>query len=274
MEDYKKNIISLIEITDFSFSDISPSDWAEENRVMSSSVSSMPGPFSFKNTPYTREIVDTLSPTSPISKVAIMKGAQIGLSVGLIENGIGYRIAEAPCPMLFMTASTELTEEAMKTKIDDMLQSTGLIKIISPNVIKSKNQRTGHTAKNLEFPGGTLTAGSVSNHKLLRQRSVCVIFCDDFEAAPRSSKESGDTVSLVNQRTASFKGKSKVYYISTPEVKGKSNIEEQYLLGDQRRWNVPCPCCGEYIVIHWSIEVNDETYGILEVAAFKDIEKH
>jgi phage terminase large subunit GpA-like protein len=77
-----------------------------------------------------------------------------------------------------------------------------------------------------------------------------------------SSKKAGSTRQLVQQRTAAFLHKKKIFYVSSPQVKGLSNIEEVFLLGDQRYYNVPCPCCGEYIVLKWHIQKDGETAGI------------
>jgi phage terminase large subunit GpA-like protein len=53
----------------------------------------------------------------------------------------------------------------------------------------------------------------------------------------------------------------KLYYISTPTIKGQSNTEEVYMLGDQRKYFVPCPCCGECIVIEWRVKLDNETFA-------------
>ena len=191
-----------------------------------------------------------------------MKGAQIGFSTGVIENSIGYIISQAPGNILFLTGHADLAGEAMNGKIDQMIESTGLRKMIRPNVIKKKNQRTGDTAKSKEFAGGSLTAGSAGNHKLLRQRSVRYGFIDDFDAARQSTKESGSTTEMIEQRFAAYSDKMKLFYISTPEVKQTSNIEPVYELGDQRKYHLPCPCCGDYIDLRWTFKVEDKTAGI------------
>ena len=41
-----------------------------------------------------------------------------------------------------------------------------------------------------------------------------------------------------------------------------SNIKEAYLLGDQRKYFIPCPCCGVMIDWHWTITKGDITGGI------------
>jgi phage terminase large subunit GpA-like protein len=246
-------------------SDIRPSDWAEKSRVMSTASSPFPGKFSYDRTPYLRELVDCLAPDHPAHKIAVMKGAQIGFSTGVIENGIGWIIAENPGNILFLTGHADLAEEAMNMKIDEMIDSCGLRPLIRANALRAKNMRTGDTNKSKEFPGGSLIAGSAGNHKLLRQRSVRYGFIDDFDAAKKNSKESGSTTKLIEQRFAAYSNKMKLFYISTPEVKATSNIEPVYLKGDQRKFHIPCPCCGELIPLEWSVPMegkDNEMAGI------------
>ncbi|GHT96364.1 hypothetical protein FACS1894122_14660 [Alphaproteobacteria bacterium] len=65
------------------------SDWADENRILSQTASSEPGKFRTDRTPYLKEIMDALSPSSPIEKVVFMKGSQIG-GTEAGNNWIGY----------------------------------------------------------------------------------------------------------------------------------------------------------------------------------------
>lgn len=236
-------------------SDIKPSEWAEENRILTGDVTPFPGPFRYERTPYLREVADCLSPDHPARVIAVKKGAQIGFSTGVIEAGIGWIISQNPGNILFLTGHSDLAEEAMNGKIDQMIDSSGLRKLIRPNVRKLRNQRTGDTGKSKEFPGGSLVAGSASNHKLLRQRSVKYAFIDDFDAAKKSSKESGNTRRMIEQRLAAYYDKMKLFYISTPELLQTSNIEPVFHLGDQRKYHIPCPCCSEYIPLLWSTPI-------------------
>jgi phage terminase large subunit GpA-like protein len=253
-EIFSGHLYDVLESARFLLSDVRPSEWTEQNRVMNTDETSVPGPFSFKYTPYLKEVVDCLSHNHPARIIAVMKGAQIGFSTGVIESGIGWIISQNPGNILFLSGHQELSEEAMNGKIDKMIDSCGLRPQIKPNVIRKRNQRTGDTSKSKEFPGGSLVAGSASNHKLLRQRSIRYGFIDDFDSAKKSSKESGNTRTLIQQRFAAYYDKMKLFYISTPEVKQTSNIEPVYQLGDQRRYFIPCPCCGEEIPLYWECE--------------------
>lgn len=254
---YKNQANEILDSSRMQLSTLLPSEWTEEHRVLTTDISPFPGRFTYKRTPYLREVVDCLSPYHDAKIIAVMKGSQIGFSTGVIESGIGYIIAESPSNILFLTGHTELAEEAMNKKIDQMIESCGLRSMIKPSIMRMKNQRTGDTSKGKEFPGGSLVAGSASNHKLLRQRSVRYGFIDDFDAAKKSTKESGDTTTMIEQRFAAYGDKMKLFYISTPERKESSNIEPVFLLGDQRRYHLPCPHCGTAIPLYWSVEIDD-----------------
>lgn len=254
---YLKGTLSgMLDASKFLLSDIKPSEWAEKNRVMNKSVSPFPGKYSFDKTPYLIEIVNCLSPTHPARKIAVMKGAQIGFSTGVIENGIGWIISQNPANVLFLTGHIDLAKKSMNKKIDQMIESCGLRSYIRPNIIRARNMRTGDTSESKEFPGGSLSAGSATNHKLLRQESYEIGFIDDFEAVPTASIQSGDTVGMIEGRFAAYDSTMKLFLISTPEREETSNIKPAYLLGDQRRYFVLCPRCHEYIVLEWTVPIN------------------
>jgi phage terminase large subunit GpA-like protein len=250
---YESQVIELLFAAKHELSSLKPSVWAEQHRVMSTENSPFPGKFSYDISPYLREIIDCLASDHPAHTIAVKKGAQVGFSTGVIENGVGWIISECPSNILFLTGHSDLSEEAM-LKIDSVIDSCGLRPLIRPNVLRAKNMRTGDTNKSKEFPGGSLVAGSAGNHKLLRQRSVRFGFIDDFDAAKMQTKESGSTTKMIEQRFAAYADKRKLFYISTPELKATSNIEPVYLLGDQRRYFVPCPCCHALITLEWNTD--------------------
>lgn len=57
---------------------LSVSEWADQYRMLSSKSAAEPGRWRTSRTPYLKEIMDCLSPTSPVERVVFMKGAQVG----------------------------------------------------------------------------------------------------------------------------------------------------------------------------------------------------
>lgn len=256
MVQYLQQSFDALDAAEQLFSDVRPSTWAEQRRVMTSDVSPFPGPYEYRRTPYLKEIINCLDPGHPAKWIAVMKGAQIGFSAGVIENGIGWIISENPGPTMFLSGAPDLSEEAMNLRIDQMIESCGLRHLIRPNVIRRKNQRTGDTSKSKEFPGGFLVAGAAGTHNMLRQRSIRYIFADDFDAAKQSSEKAGSTEKLIEQRAAAYGDKMKIMFSSSPELKSSSNIEPVYLKGDQRLFHIPCRCCGQLIPILWKVDMD------------------
>jgi phage terminase large subunit GpA-like protein len=257
MIDYTPYLVDILDASKTLISNILPSDWTEKHRVMEGNTP-FPGQFSYKHTPYLIEPVNCFHPAHPAKIIVFMKGAQLGFSTGVLESAIGYIISEQPGHILFLTGHSDLADEAMSGKIDQMIDSCGLRPLIRPSVLRTRNMRTGDTNKSKEFPLGSIVAGSASNHKLLRQRSCRYGIIDDYDAAKQSTKESGSTTRMILQRFAAYDASQKVTFTSTPEEKQRSNIEPLYLKGDQRRYYIPCPCCKSFITYEWSVPIEGD----------------
>lgn len=238
-------------------SDVMPSVWAEQNRIMRSHESSRRGPFSYDYTPYTRKLVDYLHPSNPVKVIGIKKGAQLGFSRGLIENGIGWIMSENPGNIMYLVGHSDLVEKAV-AKLDSMITGCNIRHLVKSNVVKAKNNRTGDTNRQKEFPGGSLITGSATNHKELRQVDIKFGFYDDFEAVKAASKQSGSTFRLIMQRHASYYDSMKAFFNSTPELKIDSNIDLIFDMGDQQYYNIHCRCCHEPIVLEWEITIDEK----------------
>jgi phage terminase large subunit GpA-like protein len=247
--DYLEQFDEIIDDSQVKISNIKPSEWAEQNRIMSTDVSPVKGKFKFKNSPYTREIIDCLAPDHPARRVAVIKAAQIGLSVGLIENGIGWIIDQHPGNILYLCGHSDLIKPTVK-KIDTMIDACGLRAQIKSTTKRVRNTKSGDTDTMKEFKDGYLKIGT-TNHKSLRNISMMYGFIDDFEAMVSDTKEAGATTSMIEQRFAAYGKVMKLFYISSPEQKEGSNIEGVYELGDQRKFFIPCPHCGEFIELKW-----------------------
>jgi phage terminase large subunit GpA-like protein len=245
------SVIQLIETARMTFSDVLPSVWAERTRIMPQG-SSHPGPFSYEETPYTREIIDCLHPSCPAKKIAWMKAAQIGGSAGVIENGIAYTISERPMPILHTVGHDSLIEEAIR-RIDDAIDQCKLNNLIRRQNTHRKGQKTGNTDSSKEFAGGPYLL-KPANHKSFAQFSAGVGMIDDYEKMVAASKKSGSIENLILARFTSYYNFMKLFFISTPENAEDSNIEKVFKKGDQRYYNIPCPCCHDFITLEWEVE--------------------
>ena len=131
--DYLEQFIDLFKGSTVSISDIKPSDWVQQNVVMGKPF---PGPFSYNRTPYCREIIDRFANDNPMKWLAIMKGAQIGLSAGVLIPCLLWMIKNDPSNSYFLVGSPDLIEKATE-KLDIGIDNAGLRPYIKPQDRKS-----------------------------------------------------------------------------------------------------------------------------------------
>jgi phage terminase large subunit GpA-like protein len=255
-EDHLALLDELIDATVILKSDEKPSEWYEKNMVMPQG-SAFPGPIKYDKTPYWREVVDCVSQSHPARDITIMGPAQNGKSIMVLNPVVGYTIALAPCNILFLTGHSDLTKRAVQ-KIDFMIYNTGLQPLIKPEIMKARNNRTGDTSFEKQYRGGSMLAGSITNHNLLRQNDICIAIADDLDAGEMAKGKTGSTVDLITGRTKAYDTKAKRFWVSSPQIKGSSLIEQQYNKSDKRQWNVQCPKCHELIVMDFHIQIDDK----------------
>lgn len=220
------------------------SEWADTHRHLSQNASGEPGPWRTERTPYLREIMDCLSPSSPVEKVVFMKGAQIG-GTEAGNNWIGYVIHHAPGPMLAVQPTVEMAKRWSKQRVAGLIDSTPVLR---ERVKEARSRDSGNTVQSKEFPGGILVMTGANSAVGLRSMPVRYLFLDEVDAYDFDVDGEGDPVSLASQRTITF-GNRKIFLVSTPTIQGFSRIELEYEASDRRRWWVPCPECGEHQVL-------------------------
>jgi len=170
-----------------------PSEWVEENIILDNEVSRFSGRFSYDLSPYSKEMIDCLHPSSPYKIIATMKGAQSGITQGLVVPGMAWIIAEHPDNFLFTASDKEIAKLTITQRFDSIMRSSGLSHLIRPNVIRSRGQRSGDTDFSKEFAGGSAIIEGTNNAGKFRFFSVKTVFMDDFDNAPRADKKEGSS---------------------------------------------------------------------------------
>ena len=223
------------------------SDWADKHRRLSSKASAEPGPWRTNRTPYLREPMDCLSTTSTVQRVVMMFAAQTGKTESG-SNWLGYVIAHAPGPMLLVQPTVEMAKRLSKQRLESLITETP---ILSEKIAPSRSRDSGNTMFSKEFPGGMMLLTGANSATGLRSTPCRYIFCDEVDAFPLDVDGEGDPVSLAEKRATTF-ARRKILLTSTPTVKDFSRIESEYERSDQRRFYVPCPCCGAMQWLKWS----------------------
>lgn len=231
---------------------LSPSTWAESKRYLPPSITSMPGYYRFEVVPYLREVLDCMSVDSPVREVSIMKGAQLGLTVGVLENTIGYLIEHVKtAPIMWVTADSELAQLRLDSYVLPMLQYAELDHLVR-SADEANPRKTGRTQKKLEWlGGGFMIPLGAKNADKLRSISIQILLRDEIDAWPHVIGKDGDPMRLSENRTVVYEASRKILDISTPLIKGQSKIEERFERGDQRRYFVCCLGCGHSQTLKW-----------------------
>ena len=220
------------------------SQWAEENRILSGSASSEPGRWSNARTPYLVEIMDELSPQSAATDVAFMKGAQIGGTEVLINTAL-YYIKHCPSPIGQFQTTEQTAKRFIKQREIPAFSAMGLNDIFSGDEMYLK-----------EFPGGALITGWSNSPSNLRSMPIRIALCDEISEWAKDCGGQGDACDLVKKRTANFPRKKR-FWNSTPGIEGECRITEKFEAGDRRYYNVPCPHCGQLHKWQWANMVWD-----------------
>jgi phage terminase large subunit GpA-like protein len=226
---------------------LSVSEWADSYRTLSQRASAEPGPWRTDRTPYLREIMDCLSPSSPVETVVLMKGAQIG-GTECGNNWIGYVVHQAPGPMLSIQPTVEMAKRNSKQRIDPLIEESPMLREL---VSDPRSRDSGNTMLAKEFPGGILVMTGANSAVGLRSMAARYLFLDEVDAYPGDVDGEGDPVNLALARTRTF-ARRKMFMISTPKITGRSRIEASFEDSDQRYYWVPCPHCHECQILKFA----------------------
>ena len=220
------------------------SQWAEENRILSGSASSEPGRWNNARTPYLVEIMDELSPQSPAEDVVFMKGSQIGGTEVLI-NAMFYYIKHCPSPIGVFQTTEQTAKRFLKQRVIPAITAMGM-----------KDLFYGDEMFHKEFPGGSLVTGWSNSPSTQRSAPFRIVFCDEISEWKKDCGGQGDPCELIKRRTTNFPRKKR-FWNSTPGIDGECRVTEKFRLGDQRHYQVPCPHCGALHKWEWGNVVWD-----------------
>src|ERR1039457_3844232 len=199
------------------------SQWAERIRGLSLRGSAEPGPWRTDRTPYLREIMDCLSPSSPVERTVFMKGAQIG-GTEAGNNWIGYVIHQAPGPMMAVQPTVEMAKRNSKQRLDPLIEESEVLREL---VSDPRSRDSGNTILSKEFPGGVLVMTGANSAVGLRSMAARYLFLDEVDGYPGDVEGEGDPVNLATARTRTF-ARRKIFMCSTPKITGSSRIEAAF----------------------------------------------
>ena len=220
------------------------SEWADENRKLSSESSAESGQWRTDRAPYQREVMDSF--TQPgIWKIVLKSSSQVGKSE--IElNMIGRVIDVDPGPILYIQPTDSTAQDYSKRRVAPMIQACPTLR---RKVSEAKGRDSANTILMKSFPGGSLALTGANSPSELASKPIRYLFMDETDRFPKSAGTEGDPISLAMRRTETFRHNRKIVMTSSPTDRGSSPIEEHYLSGTQEEWHTQCPHCQQYTFI-------------------------
>jgi len=235
----------------------SVSEFATNDRSIGDGLTANFGPFSWYITPFNREIADCLSDSSQVLEVYVIKPTQVGFTVSVTENHIGYCIKHGIGPGIYVGGDQAMAEEQMVLRIDDMIYESGLTEKIRENITKTKGHGTGDTANRKSYGGTFFRVTGPNSESKAASFPARWVHLDEMDKYPvrlvKNGVDSGDIVMKFRRRQDSFGKMKKTLGGSTPKDQSISRIEPLVEEGDKRYYHIQClnKKCGKHHPLTW-----------------------
>ncbi len=232
------------------------SEWADKNRRLSAEASAERGEWRTSRTPYLRDIMDAFGDPK-VRSLAVVASSQVGKSEAEL-NMIGSVIDQDPGSILFIHPTRGDAKEFSQLRIAPMIRDT---KCLREKVSDPKSRDSSNTIMQKSYSGGILTlCGSQEAHSLA-SKPIRYVFGDERDRWAKSAGSEGDPWKLATARQLTFYN-AKAVQVSTPTIKGDSEIAKAYAKGTRERWKSRCPHCDKYSEITFAnIRFDHEIHG-------------
>lgn len=236
--------------------DLTVSEWAEANRVLSRENSAEAGPWRNERTPYLVDIMDAFT-DAKVRKISVVASSQVGKSE-LELNIIGYIIDQDPGSILYIQPTLDDAKKFSRQRIAPMIRDSLTLR---KKVADVKSRDSGNTMLQKSFPGGMLTIVGSNSASGLASTPAKYVLGDERDRWALSAGTEGDPWMLAEARTTTFYN-AKMVDVSTPTDKETSPIAKSFNEGTRERWCYQCPHCGEYSnIVFDDIKFEFDTIG-------------
>ncbi|MEY9110408.1 phage terminase large subunit GpA-like protein [Bradyrhizobium yuanmingense] len=223
---------------------ITPSAWANQHFYLPDGERKSQL-IDLSRTPHLIEPLDALGPDAPDNEIAVMKSAQSAFTT-LLQIAACHSIDRDPCDMMIVQPTDSALADFNSQKLGRALELSPVMR----KKVFPQTARAGNASKTYEkkfSPDCSLFLSLASSTADLRSKTIKKALCDEIDEYPADLNDQGDPLDMIRARQISFLRSStwKRAYFSTPTIKGASSIEAKFEAGDQRRWTMVCPHCGD-----------------------------
>lgn len=242
-----------------------PSEWAEANRYMPPDITENYGQFNSMDVPHLVEPMNRMHPDDPATHITIMKSVQSAGTVSIAENAMGFFTRYKLGSIAFFTSSKNVGRIRSSSALDVLIDHGNLAQLLKP-ISSRMSRKTADTAMYKEFSGGVKwLISSYNSIGDMKSNTFNFLVCDEWDEAGAELADQGDVAGILEGRTMATR-MYKMLYISTPSRMETSRIFRGFIEGDQRRFHIPCPHCGEpqILQLKFSGMKHGLTFGMME----------
>jgi len=187
-------------------------------------------------------------------------------------NTLGYVMDHDPGPVMVCLPGEVSMNKWVAQKLNPMVDESPAVKKALTSVA-SRDSANTRTFK--DFAGGQLYLEHAGSPSRLKSTTVRTMIVDEVDEFSNNLSGGDDPLEMLKGRTSAFPATSKSLYISSPQIKGLSRIEQLWNKSDQRRYHVPCPHCGhmqhlQWAGLHWTPDAKQCWYVCQECGATID----
>jgi phage terminase large subunit GpA-like protein len=221
--------------------------WADQYRILSGKGSSEPGPWRTDRTPYLREPMQCLSPSSPWRRVVLMFGSQMG-KTEVVLNWLGAIIHLWPGPVMLVQPTELMAKRLNSQRLRPLLRETP---VLAERIAPERSRDSENSMFLKSFQGGVFVLTGANSGSGLQSMPAAYLLADEVSSYPHEADDKGDPLENAEARTTTFP-MGKVLVTSTPGTRGACRITAEFeTRSDQRRLAAFMPCCGAREVIRW-----------------------
>lgn len=213
------------------------SQWAERNIVLSREAGARPGPFSADEAPYQREPMDVIGDRR-YPRVILMWSSQVGKTVMCTIYAM-YTAHQDPGPFLIVQPTLMMAERYSKGRIAPMIRDSPALSV---KFADPRSRDSGNTLLYKEYEGGVLAIAGANSASGLASLAMRDLYMDEVDRFPKSAGKEGRPSAIAESRASTYDD-AKIIKSSSPTIEGESEIEEEWLKSDRREYYVPCPHC-------------------------------
>jgi phage terminase large subunit GpA-like protein len=219
-------------------------EWAAQKRIMPTSVTAKPGPYSCDITPWAKAAQEDFDDPA-VQTTVFCWAARLSKTESFL-NLIGRTVDIDPSNIIICYPTLEAVKVFFAESVQPMFASS---KCFRGKISNPRKRDGANTQRTKRFPGGSLRGIGANVPSAFRGVQAKIVIGDEIDAM-EIGKE-GDPIDLLFKRSENYPDAIQVLS-STPTVVGTSRIWSWLENSDFQKWFVPSPHCDEWHVLDWA----------------------